>query len=250
MVAQVIAALLALGGIYISILLQIMRPSSTAADVARALALLAVALLTIIGLLAARRWALPVVVILLTLGAGVMPSVVYTIERRAQADRADARQSAENARHDAKARSRIENRTRDLEERLAANRPYAEPDAQDALEFVNEVSYVDLRYLGLPDRSPVMLDLLKRALAAKLIDPNIMVKGPRPVDVLPEPLFLQVYRADIRPHPDAAVQPRPWEIFKLLVASGADLALAPGHPIAEDLAKTLRQDQWGRYKLD
>ena len=136
-----------------------------------------------------------------------------------------------------------------MEARLAENRPYAGKDAQDALEFVNEVSYVDLAYLGLPDRSGVMLDLLKRALAAKLIDPNVMVKGLRPVDVSLEPLFLQVYRAEIRPFPGSSVNPRTWEIFKLLAASGADLARAPGHPIAEDLKKGLTQDQWGNFKL-
>jgi hypothetical protein len=57
---------------------------------------------------------------------------------------------------------------------------------------------VDLKYLGLPDRSGVMLDLLRRALEAKLIDPKIMVKGSRPGDVDPVPLFLEVYRSDIR----------------------------------------------------
>jgi hypothetical protein len=34
------------------------------------------------------------------------------------------------------------------------------------------------------------------------------------------------------------------------VASGADLSLAPGYPVAADAAKTLRQDQWGNHKLD
>ncbi len=245
-VVQVIAAVLALGLIYFSLVIQVMRPSSTAADVARVLAVGTVVVLTVVGLTAkggtSARNAL-----LLTLAAGVAPIAVYQIDQFVDDQRGAAWQRGENARHDAKARERIENRTRDVEARLARKRAYA---GQDALDFVDEVSYVDLGYLGLPDRSGVMLDLLKRALAAKLIDPNIMVKGPRPVDVKPEPLFLHYYRANIRRFPNNSVVPRSFEIFQLLVAGGADLALAPSHPIAEDLARGLKTDQWGNYKLD
>jgi hypothetical protein len=250
-VAQVIAALLALGGIYFSLLMQVMQPSSTAADIARLVALGAVVVLTLIGVSAARKGAVAVATtaVILTLGAGAVPGFVYEFARAENAQRAEARRRSENAAHDAKALARIERRTRDVEARLAENRPYAGKDAQDALEFVNEVSYVDLKYLGLPDRSGVMLDLLRRALEVKLIDPNIMVKGSRPGDVDPVPLFLEVYRDDIRRYPNASVNPRNWATFKLLVANGADLTLAPGHPIAEDLSKGLTQDQWGNYRL-
>jgi hypothetical protein len=247
-VAQVIAAVLALGGIYFSLIMQVMRPSFVEADIARLLALAAVAVLTFIGVSAARKGAVAVAMtaVILTLGAGAAPGFVYELVRAENVQRADARRRSENAAHDAKALARVERRTRDVEARLAENRPYA---GKDALEFVHEVSYVDLKYLGLPDRSGVMLDLLRRALEAKLIDPNIMVKGSRPGDVDPVPLFLEVYRSDIRRFPNNWVNLRNWATFKLLVASGADLTLAPGHPIAEDLSKGLTQDQWGNYML-
>jgi hypothetical protein len=188
--------------------------------------------------------------LLFTLVAGVAPIVVYQVDRFVDDLRGAAGRREENARHDANALAQISNRTRDVEARLAEKRPYTGADAQDALEFVHEVSYVDLSYLGLPDRSDVMFELLKRALAAKLIDPNVMVKGARPVDVKPEPLFLQYYRTDIRPYPKARVRLLHWEVFKLLAASGADLSLAPGFPIAEDLAKGLKQDEFGAWRVE
>ena len=247
-VAQVIATLLALGGIAFSFLDRIMKPGSAAADIAVVVAFIAVVVLTIVGLTSKGRAAR--IALLLTLGAGIAPIVVYQIDRLIDDRRGAAWQRAENAKHDAKALERIMNRTRNVEARLAANKPYTAADAQDALEFVSEVSYVDLAYLGLPDRSGVMLDLLKRALAAKLIDPNITVKGPRPVDVNPEPLFVHYYRANIRPYPKARVRLRDFEVFKLLATSGADLSRAPGFPIAEDLARGLKKDEFGEWRVE
>ena len=247
-VAQVIAAVLALGGVYFSVIMQVMRPSLVEADIARLFALVAVAVLTFIGVSAARRGAVTVAMtaVVLTLGAGVLPGFVYEHVRAENVRQGEARRRSENAAQDAKALARVERRTRDVEARLAENRPYA---GNDALEFVHEVSYVDLKYLRLPDRSGVMLELLGRALEAKLIDPNSMVKGSRPGDVDPVPLFLEFYRSDIRRFPNNWIKPRNWAILKLLVASGADLTLAPGHPIAEDLSKDLPLDQWGDYRL-
>jgi hypothetical protein len=248
-VAQVTAAVLAVACVVLQLLSQIMRSSIEAVDNARVVSLIVIIVATGFVVLRGRgiRTYAAAVASILTLGAGVAPAVIDNVMRSELAARYDARQRAELAAHDAKALGRIERRTRDVETRLAEKRVYS---GQDALNFVDEVSYVDLKYLGLPDRSGIMLALLGRALAAKLIDPNVLVKGPRPVDVNIEPLFLHYYRADIRPYPNASVRPLHWEVFKLLVASGADLALAPGHPIAEDLRKGLKPDQFGNLKLD
>ena len=59
-----------------------------------------------------------------------------------------------------------------------------------------------------------MRALLKRALDAGILDPNILVKGPRPVDVNFEPLFLHHYRATIRPVPNDRISLRDWETLK------------------------------------
>lgn len=249
--AQSLTALLGVAGVCFSLLAEIMGPSFTAADRARLLALIAIVLITAAVVIAElKRRPVPLAALaaamILTLAAGAWPNYVYDNEKREARVRSETQRRAEAAAADAKAFARVEARTRDVESRLAERRSY---DGQDALAFVNEVAYVDLKYLGMPDRSETMRALLKRALDAKLLDPNVPVKGPRPVDVNLEPLFLHYYRANIRPYPNAEIRSRDWDTFKLLVASGSDLTLAGGHPIAEDLQKPLKADQFGRLTL-
>jgi hypothetical protein len=237
--AQSLTALLGVAGVCFSLLAEIMGPSFAAADRARLLAVAAIGLITAAVVIAElKRRAVPIVAVAaamaLTLAAGAWPNYVYDKEKREAKERSEAQRRADAAVQDAKALARIEARTRDVESRLAERRPYG---GQDALAFVNEVSSVDLRYLGLLDRSETMRALLKRALEERLIDPNVLVKGPRPVDVNPEPLFLHYYRAEIRPYPTAQISVRNWMTFKLLVASGADMTIEGARPLAEDLKK-------------
>lgn len=247
--AQVTAAALGLFGVYWSVLLQVMQPSIAAVDRARLYALIAIALLTAVAVGAAlKRRAVPVVVFVsagaLTLAAGAWPIAVYQKEKHERAAARVAEKAVSDAAADAKALADIEARRRDIEVRIGERRPY---EGQDALRFVNQVSYVDLSYLGLPDRSDTMRALLRRALKAGLIDPNRLVKGPRPVDVNTEPLFLHYYRASIRPYPDARISVRDWRTFKLLVDSGADLTLEGAQAVADDLRKAAVVDDAGRY---
>jgi len=226
-VAQSLAAVLGVGLVFVSLLDEIMGPSFAAADRARIFALIAIALLTAAVVVAElKRRAVPAIAVVaamvLTLAAGAWPIYVYDKEKHEAKARSEVQRLADAAAADAKALARIEARRRDVESRLAERRPYA---GQDALQFVVEVSYADLRYLGLSDRSETVRALLKRALDEKLIDPNVPVKGSRPVDTKPEPLFLQYYRADVRPYPTAQISMRNWETLKLLVANGADLTL-------------------------
>jgi hypothetical protein len=247
-VAQLVAAVLSLAGIFLSLVMQLMQSSLAAVDSARLFAFLAIVLIT--AMVALKRRPLSATTgaaaVALTLAAGASPHIVYWFETSETAARFDPRRRAELAAHDAKALRRIETRTRDVEARLAGNRPY---QGQDALDFVDDVDSVDLEYLGLPDRSDTMLALLRRALAARLIDPNALVKGPRPVDRNHEPLFVQYYRRNINPYPSSAVRPLHWEIFRILAASGADLALAGDLPIAQDLQKQLKADHFGIHRL-
>src|SRR5262249_26460384 len=150
------------------------------------------------------------------------PNYVYDKEKREAVARNEARKRVDDAAADAKALGTVEARSRDLEARIAARQPY---DGQEAMRFAVEVSLVDLRYLGLPNRSAQMRALLKRGLEEKLIDPNVLVKGQRPVDTQFVPLFVQYYRAEIRPYPTAQISIRDWETLKLLVENGADLTL-------------------------
>ena len=247
--AQSLAALLGVAAVCFSLMAEIMGPSFAAADRARLLALVAIALITAAVVIAElKRRTMPLAALaaamILTLAAGAWPNYVYDREKREAAVRAEAQRRVDAAAADAKALARIEARTRDVETRRAERRPY---EGQDALLFVEEVSYVDLRYLGLPNRSETMRALLKRALEEKLLDPNVPVKGPRPVDVNPEPLFLHYYRATIRPYPTAQTSIRDWETFKLLVASGADLTLDGARTAAEDLKKPVVLDSSGRF---
>jgi hypothetical protein len=249
LIAQLVAGLVGVGLVFVSFLDEIMGPSFAAADRARILALIVIAALTAAVVVpVVKRRAVPLVAvcvaIVLTLAAGAWPIYVYDKAKTEAKARSEAQRFAEAAAQDVKALARIEARTRDVESRLAGRRPYA---GQEALAFVNEVSYVDLRYLGLSDRSATMRALLKRAFEEKLLDPNVMVKGPRPVDVNPEPLFLHYYRADIRPYPTAQISIRNWETLKLLVANGADLTLDGARPLAEDLQKPVVPESSGRY---
>ena len=247
--AQSVAAVLGFGLVFVSLLNEIMGPSFAAADRARLFALITIVLLTAaVVILEFKRRAVPttafVAALVLTLAAGAWPNYVYNKEKRVAAERYEARKRVDDAAADAKALARVEARQRDVESRLAERRSY---EGQDALQFVVEVSSVDLRYLGLPDRSETVRALLKRALEAKLLDPNVLVKGSRPVDVNPEPLFVHYYRADIRPYPTAQISVRNWETLKLLVANGADLTLEGAQPLAADLKKSAVVEPSGRY---
>ena len=223
-----------------------MLPAESAVDAAAKWSVIAIAAVTIGVLIAVngksrfarRTWITAAVFV--TLIAGATPHVVAALVSWQSAREHQAEQASENA----KAIEIIATRRQDVEARISTGRRYS---PEESLAFVNAISDVDLTYRGLPDRSGEMQALLKRALEARILDPNIMVKGRRPVDVNFEPLFRHYYRTTVRPVPDNRISLRDWETLKLLVAGGADMSIAGAEAVAQDLRKAVVPDPSGRF---
>jgi hypothetical protein len=171
------------------------------------------------------------IAITLVLIAGFAPRALDVVEK----EEAQAIREEEGRRTELVMNRDIELRRRDVEERISAQRPYS---PAEAMAFVESVGDSDLSYRSLTDHSDTTLALLQRALEGKIVDPNGLVKGVRPVDVNSEPLFLLFYRATVRPTGRGPVRARDWKVLKLLVANGADLTVAGAERLVEDLRKT------------
>jgi hypothetical protein len=127
---------------------------------------------------------------------------------------------------------------KDVAERAAAKKPFTLREAKDFLDFVQGS---DLGYRLLPDHSPQAFALLKAALDGKVFDPNVRLKGPRPVDVAEEPLFVLYYKFHLQAGatmPVPRVREREWRIFQMLIAGGANL----DDPAARVLRDAVRRE--------
>ena len=83
------------------------------------------------------------------------------------------------------------------------------------------------------------LALLRKAIAAGMIDVNAPVQGKRPSDTAPRPLFLQFYMESIEPvRRGSALAAQDWAIMRLLATGSADLSQPEAAPLVTDLAKT------------
>jgi hypothetical protein len=189
------------------------------------------------------RSVVPALAIFVMLAFGAAPFVVDAgVQQQRRFETA-----AEESQLDADVLAAIDARREDIDARIAARQPYA---GQEALAFVDSIGSADLSFRGLSDHSAEVLDLLQRALDEKIVDPNVLVRGPRPVDISDEPLFVHIYRARIRPCPRCLIRQRDWHAFKLLIDHGADLALAGALPIAEDLRKKVMVERIGVIRLE
>ena len=164
---------------------------------------------------------------------GLVPAAKYISDRWADA----AYDAAEKRALETRLLDKLAALRRDLDARTAERRPYT---PQEALDFLSLVATSNLSYRGLGDHSEAALALLRRALREKLIDPNGMVKGPRPVDVEPEPLLLYYYKVNawIRPGGRSRISAVDWKIIVMLAGHGADLTLPGAAALAADLRKT------------
>lgn len=232
--ALVIAAAISVFNVISFQLDNLLRPTSPLMNSAISGTVGAILILTI-GALVLVWWvkkstAWVVIVIALVLVAGFVPRVLDVAEKReAQAIRDD-----DNRRIEIKMNFDIESRKRDVEERISAREPYL---PAEALTFVEFVVGSDLRYRSLPDHSDVAFALLQRALEHKIVDPNGLVKGVRPVDVNMEPLFLHFYRVHVRPTTRGPIRIRDFRLLQLLAAYGADLSTPGAERVVEDLRK-------------
>ena len=137
---------------------------------------------------------------------------------------------------EAKFLAQLDSYKKDVAERIAAKKPFAPREAEKFLDFVQGSN---LRYRSLPDYSPQAILLLKQAMDEKIFDPNARIKGPRPVDVAEEPLFVHYYKFYLQSGatmPTRSVRERDWKLFQMLIAGGANLD-DPAAAVLRDVAK-------------
>lgn len=146
-----------------------------------------------------------------------------------------ARKDEERRAYEAKFLSELVAYENDITARAAAGNPFDPREAQKFLEFVQGSN---LNHRSLPDYSPRTFPLLKRALDGKILDPNVRVRGPTPVDVNEEPLFVVYYKFYLKSAVELKrVREREWNLLQMLVAGGANL---------DDPAAAIVKDQIAR----
>ncbi|MCP3466898.1 hypothetical protein [Bradyrhizobium sp. CCGUVB23] len=177
------------------------------------------------------RAGLGLVLIGLTALCGVVPGM---IESRVRAVEQATRKAEQQQRDDAFARELFQ-WTADVDRRAAAAQPLEPAQAWAFLDCIATAGYRDE---GANPPSSQALELLRRALAAGLIDVNAVVPGHHLNEPVARPLFLQFYAERIAPLRYALAR-QDWEIMRLLAAGGADLALPDAAPLVADLAKTV-----------
>lgn len=198
------------------------------------IALIAIAVVTVTGLVltfklaAPKPWVFAATALIVV--AGLVPRAIDAYDK----SQARAEQAVADRVFEAKLLSEIETRKQDVEARIAARRPYTPDEAEAFIEFVRQSN---LTYRGRADHSAVAMALLQRALQGKVFDPNAPVKNRFKAGAPPLPLFLAFYRM-IRQAPERPVETREWKILLLLTGHGADLSLPGAEPVAADLGKT------------
>ncbi len=123
-----------------------------------------------------------------------------------------------------------------IDDAATAARPLAAEQAWNLVNFVSVAGHYDD---GPNPFSSQALALLRKALAARILDVNVSVQGKRSSDTAPRPLFLQFYEEQIEPAGRVkTLAAQDWAIMKLLAANGADLSQPEAAVLVADLAKT------------
>jgi hypothetical protein len=177
------------------------------------------------------RAGLAVLLVVLTALSGFVPGI---IESHIRAAEHVARKAEQQDRDQAFARELLQ-WTTDIDRRVAAAHPLEPEQAWALLDCVTSAGYRDD---GAAPPSAQALDLLRRALAARLIDVNATVPGHRLKDPTSRPLFLQFYKERVEPLRYALAR-QDWEIMRLLATNDADLSLPAAAPLIADLEKTV-----------
>jgi hypothetical protein len=137
---QCVVAVLALGGLYTTILFHVMRRMSQTIYNLQQIGLVVIAATTAAVLISLRRWSIPIwayaAAAMLTLAAGFTPLVVDEVSRR----QAIAAEQAERTARVAKFVAGLEARRQDIEARIAAQRPYSPQEAMDFLVYLKETN--------------------------------------------------------------------------------------------------------------
>ncbi|WP_284270372.1 hypothetical protein [Bradyrhizobium iriomotense] len=177
------------------------------------------------------RAGLALVLVGFTALSGVAPGM---IESRVRAVEHATREAEQQQLDDAFARELVQ-WTADIDRRAAAVQPL---QPEQAWSFVDCIASAGYRDDGANPPSAQALELLRKALAAGLIDVNAAVLGHRLKDTAPRPLFLQFYAERVAPVRNVLAR-QDWEIMRLLAAGGADLASPDAAPLVADLAKAV-----------
>ena len=232
----VIAAAVAIGSLLLIKIGNMMTPGAGPDDRLMLAALGAIVVVAVTGLVPAFR--LPplasavctVFAVALMAGAAFVPHAADWSEKAERAARIAAEQGAYQTRFLAD----LEARREDVEARIAAGRPFAPEEADAFLAFVRRSN---LSYVQGPNHMPAAIALLRRALEAKILDPNAPVRDFVMAPIGPVPLYLRLHR-ELRQAPDQPVLAQDWNILLLLIAGGADLSVPLAAPVAADLRKT------------
>ena len=212
----------------------LMDPRWGARDTQLYIALIVIAVVTVVGLVLAFKLAAPkpwvFAAAALIIAAGFVPRAIYAYDQ----SQANAAQAVANRAYEAKLLADLDARKQDVEARIAARRPYA---GEEAEEFIELVRHANLTYMSLPDRSAIAMALMARALQGKVFDPNVPVKNRFKAGAPPLPLFVAFHRT-IRQAPERPVETREWKILLLMTGNSADLSLPGADAVAADLRKT------------
>ncbi len=219
---------------------ELMAPQSAELDRLAAAALAAIVLLSA-GMIMLWRYGgasrglsagVSAVAIALTVLSGFAPRIVWA-HRQAVAE---AARLAEDRRLDEAFSIALRTWRTAIDDNAAAARPLT---TERAWEFVNLVSRAGRYDDGTDPPGTQALALLRKALAADILDVNAPVQGRRLSDTAPRPLFLQFYKEQVETFGrGSALAAQDWAIMQLLAASGADLSSSDAAPLVADLAKT------------
>jgi hypothetical protein len=219
------------------------RPEAT--RLALTYAPVAILLLAVIALILAwqaRRQALVIGLCVLILLAGVTPRLVdFTAESLA-----DRQAQSEDDSVVADFETDFAARTKDVAARSASREIYRPLAMLDLVDFAGTA---DLSYRSLPDHTAEAVALLKQALAAGLVDPNVRLDDPPVAKYAGAPLYLYVYDRDVKPLRARLIKARDWDLLQLLITNGADLTVPEAAELRADLAKTVvREGDWVRLE--
>lgn len=137
----------------------------------------------------------------------------------------------------------LEARRQDIEKRIAAQRPFTPEEANAFVAFVRRSH---LYYVQGPNHMPAALAILRRALEAKILDPNVRVPDFVMAPIGPVPLYLRLHR-ELRQAPERSVLAEDWNVLLLLIENGADLNVPLAEAVVADLRKTAVPEHGGRY---
>jgi hypothetical protein len=197
----------------------------------------AIVIFTAAAIFAARRRPLArrlifAVSIVLVLAAGFVPRVVDL----ALQSLAAASDQAAGADLELQFQSDLLDRNDDIDQRIAAKKPYSATQALDFLEFAADA---DLSWRSLPDHTPEVFALVEQAISEGILDPNALMTATPTADTPPETVTLAFFDKRIRQGAPSAIRKHDWDVLQILVAKGADLSADAAATLRADLAKAV-----------